>query len=277
MDSDTPGVWETDAALKIDDWAHRTLLKEDWDGWVMYNDEPPGGKASGSVGHCKGVVAWNSDKAGWLIHSVPLWPPAFGQQLDGREILDNIRDDQVKFGQSFAWVDVARTDLAKVLDQVCVMQPAAYCVNDGQGLWESAKRAHGPRDISWTDLGAGVRHVAKRRQWGRCLFEEALVREAGGACLAETWCRPKPRPTERVWNAVVLGWPDTTPLVAYHESQDHSKYAVSEGADRPWTYVGDINNMKSQWKRGGGGLVFSDPGIHRAFRSLIHTDDRILG
>ena len=38
---------------------------------------------------------------------------------------------------------------------------------------------------------------------------------------------------------------------------------------------GDINNMKSQRKRGGGGLVFPGAAVHAAFWGLIHTDDAI--
>ncbi len=278
MDSDTAGTWERDAGLTIDDWARRTLLEQDWDGWIMYNDEPPTGKAPGTCGHAKGVVAWNAEKAGWLIHSVPKWPPAFTERLDGREILANIKDDQVEFGQSFAWIEIPRDSLEEVLAHAALMQPAVYAANDSGSLWKPMKRPpSGEERIAWRDMGGGVEHVAKCRQWGGCLFADGLVKEKGGPCVAETWCRPKPVPTAEVANAVVLGWPGTDPLVAYHESQDHSKYAVSAaGAPKgPWTYVGDINNMKSQRKRGGGGLVFADPEVHEAFRGLIRTDDAI--
>ncbi len=275
MDSDTPGVFETDKALSIDAWAHRTLLEKDWDGWIMYNDEPPVGESKGTCGHCKGVVAWNAESAGWLIHSVPKWPPAFTEQLDGREILDNIKDDQVIFGQSFAWIEIPRGDLEKVLRHLALMQPQVYAVNDIGGLWQPMQKVPAGKSerIAFLEMEGGVQHVAKCRQWNACLFKDGLVPRFGGPCLAETWCRPKPVPTPDVFNAIVLGWPNSDPLVAYHESQDHSKYAVSAG-ETQWTYVGDINNMKSQFKRGGGGLVFADPAIHGAFNSLIHTSDR---
>lgn len=78
-----------------------------------------------------------------------------------------------------------------------------------------------------------------------------------------------------MWNTIVLGWRGSNPLVAYHESQDHSKYAVSATDQNPWTYVGDINNMKSQGKPGGGGVVFTDPAIRNVFASLIQTNDRV--
>lgn len=282
MDSVAPGTWETDAGHTIDEWAEKTLLQQDWDGWIMYNDEPPadsGHKSSGSFGHTKGVVAWNAEKAGWLIHSCPLWPPAFRETFDKKELFDKIPDDQVEFGQSFAWIDVARADLPALMGHIAMNQPNVYAATNADDLWRPMARAPVQEEdrIGWYDFGDGVSHVAKCRQWGKCLFSEGLNKKFGGACIVETWCRPKPKPTADVWNAIVLGWPGSDPLVAYHESQDHSKYAVSatnQWTGAPWTYVGDINNMKSQWKRGGGGLVFTDPAVRDAFASLIHTNDR---
>ena len=277
MDSDTPGKWEMHKDLDIDAWTHKTLLKEDWDGWIMYNDEPPVGKASGTSGHTKGVIVWNASKAGWLVHSVPLWPPAFTETLDAREILDNIKDDQVEFGQSFAWVDIAREDLQGVLRHVALMQPSVYVVNDPKVEWQPMERA--PKDkqqqIQWLHLQDGLSHIAKCRQWGQCLFKEGLNAKFGGPCVTETWCRPKPVPTADVVNAVVLAWPGSQPSVAYHETQDHSKYAYSEKPENKWAYVGDINNMKSQWKRGGGGFVFTDGNVREGLQSLVHTTDAI--
>ena len=270
---DSPGGgWDTDESRTIDAWTHRTLLEKDWDSWILYNDEPPTGKVGGTCGHAKGAIVWNDSQAGWLIHSVPLWPPAFTETFDGKELLDNIPDKQVEFGQSFAWVSFDRARLREVLDQAALMQPAVYAANDAKGEWDPKKAP--PERIRWLDFGDGLRHVAKNRQWGKCLFSDGLNAELGGPCVAETWCRPKPRPTADVFNAVVLGWPRTVPLVAYHESQDHSKWAISEGAERRWTFVGDINNMKSQWKRGGGGLVVAGDAVHDAFRQLVVQTDR---
>lgn len=282
MDSSAPGRWEKDETLDIDAWTHRTLLKEDWDGWIMYNDEPPTGKVSGSCGHTKGVVVWNAEKAGWLIHSVPLWPPAFTETLDGKEILDNIKDDQVKFGQSFAWVDIPRGNLQRLLRHAALMQPSVYAVNDAKGEWQPMAKA--PKEpekrIEWIGINADLQHVAKCRQWGKCLFKDGIIASLyTSPCVAETWCRPKPTPTADVANAVVLAWPGSQPSVAYHESQDHSKFAYacepSPDVEKVgWAYVGDINNMKSQWKRGGGGLVFFDNRVREGLRQLVHTTDQ---
>lgn len=276
MASHAPGDWSLGAAEDIDGWAHATLLAKDWDGWIMYNDEPPTGNVGGTCGHCKGVVAWNSREAGWLIHSVPLWPPAFRETIDKKELLENIKDDQVEFGQSFAWLEFPRADLQKVLRHLALMQPAVYACNDEAGEWRAMKKAPADEEdrIAWLDLGEGLEHVAKCRQWGKCLFKDGLVGKYGGPCVAETWCRPKPVPTPDVSNAVVLAWPSSDPQVAYHESQDHSKYAFSSSEESAWAYVGDINNMKSQWKRGGGGLVFRDPSVRNALAGLVHQTDQ---
>lgn len=59
---------------------------------MLYSDEPPSSSSSstnddssttGSLdtarhGACKGVILWNHTHVGWLVHSVPAWPPAHG-------------------------------------------------------------------------------------------------------------------------------------------------------------------------------------------------------
>ncbi len=46
-------------------------------GWFFYNDEDPlTGKVNGSLGHTKGVLAYDfgSDTAFWLVQSTPKFP-----------------------------------------------------------------------------------------------------------------------------------------------------------------------------------------------------------
>jgi hypothetical protein len=47
----------------------------------------------------------------------------------------------------------------------------------------------------------------------------------------------------------------------FNSSQDHSKWAVTD--DHVW--IGDLNHMRSQEKRGGGGIVISDDDLASAF------------
>ena len=51
----------------------------------------------------------------------------------------------------------------------------------------------------------------------------------------------------------------------FKSSQDHSKWAVTE--DHVW--IGDLNHMKLQEKRGGGGMVISDDALAIAFLAFF--------
>ena len=54
----------------------------------------------------------------------------------------------------------------------------------------------------------------------------------------------------------------------YKSSQDHSKWAVSPNH----LWIGDLNHMKSQEKRGGGGIVITNKAVATAFSSLIKVE-----
>lgn len=77
-----------------------------WRGWVCYNDAaPPKSTYSCLFGHCKGILAWKTDRLGWLVHSVPSWP---------RDITDvgvlALPKSAMKNGQSFVWLSLPRSD-----------------------------------------------------------------------------------------------------------------------------------------------------------------------
>ena len=62
----------------INIWINNILnhTKQKWTSVIAYNDAPPSNFTTPSIyyGHCKGILVWNADKIGWLIHSVPKFP-----------------------------------------------------------------------------------------------------------------------------------------------------------------------------------------------------------
>ena len=62
-------------------------------------------QASVSFGHCKGLLCWSADRVGWLVHSVPGWPAALGEQ----QLTTLAGTRSAKKGQSFVWLCMART------------------------------------------------------------------------------------------------------------------------------------------------------------------------
>jgi hypothetical protein len=79
----------------------------------------------------------------------------------------------------------------------------------------------------------------------------------------ETWRRGSAiqAVTPNLHDVKTLGWF----AVNYKESQDHSKWAVCKNC----VWIGDLNRMESQMKRGGGGVVIRDAKMVKAFRGLI--------
>lgn len=245
-------------ADSIDDWI-ATVMAGDWTGHFVYNDEPAGEEPASGGGHCKGVLVWSDDAAGWLIHSVPCWPAQMP--------VDAIRVNETHFGQSFVWLKLERDALPGVFRQLRLMR-ANPCFSQGSDdMWSPMKRAPPvSARINSIELAPGVTHVSKHPKWGQDIFEQ-LCDTFGGPCLAETWLRPEAPQTDNVSDVDHLTWPGTD--VVYHESQDHSKWAVSVAGDAPWTYVGDLNRMTSQKHRGGGGVVIQDAELWRLMRSLV--------
>ena len=211
-------VWHHD--IDIDGWVNQRLQSSSWRGHILYNDEEPaGGEAHSSGGHCKGIVVWNEDKLGWLVHSVPKWPCALG---------DPIPHSELEYGQSFIWVLLPADRLPNVVSRLQLMQAHVY---------RAVEYAYSPHHKTPTtkydvwDLFPGAQHVAKHAHWGRDLYEDGLADLMGGGCDTETWSRPGQPPSARAGRVAAVRWGDGT---AYDEERDHSKWAVSrDAASRP--------------------------------------------
>lgn len=101
----------------IQDWIKSKIADTAWDGVLAYNDQADISYHS-CEGHAKGIVVWNQNYVGWLIHSVPHWPSFFlkkkGQKsipevtevahIEGSiHILSGIPESERQEGQSFIW------------------------------------------------------------------------------------------------------------------------------------------------------------------------------
>jgi deoxyribonuclease-2 len=49
--------------------------------------------------------------------------------------------------------------------------------------------------------------------------------------------------------------------VDWEYTEDHAKWAVSDNQGKPFICIGDINRMRSQFKRGGGSLCLQSPNV----------------
>ncbi len=146
----------------IQDWLENVLApryEKSWTGCICYNDQPPDGSNPSNVGHCKGVVLWNENLVGWLIHSFPRWPKSaafkrnnatgiissvdvnvtFDEHKTGEGDVEQavreesalamngtVADQQLHMGQSAVWLALPGSQLDGVLQQLGTMGANVY-------------------------------------------------------------------------------------------------------------------------------------------------------
>ena len=264
-----PG-WKTSAEHDIDDWIKAHVCAQTWTDHLLYNDESPIDKAGGSFAHSKGIVAWNAEQLGWLLHSVPKFPSTFLEE-DGKQTIATIPHGETEYGQSFVWLTMPVSRLSEVISQLQMNDPHVYGVEDNRNVWSRRKRAPAKKDaLSTIELSDTVTHVAKHRVWAQSIFDDYLAPKFGNL-IQETWMRSGYDVTDSVLSVEQLAWPVGD--VKWNETNDHAKWCVAQDESKPFVYIGDVNRMLSQKHRGGGGIVIQDAELCKAFKSLIMSTD----
>ncbi len=240
-------------------------------GWILYNDEQPadvGKKDSGSDGHTKGVLAFDtaSGTGFWLLHSWPKYadPGATGMPTP-------------QYGQTFLCLSLTLATLEQIAAQMIDHQvPQTYDARIPASLDPASALAKlaAPLDPNPTgdahvlDLstaaGMAFKVIAKNRGWGKDFWNDLVGPTLQADIDVETWIRGPIPPTldsDGIHKTFDVKYIDLSPLgvpFTWPETHDHAKWGVSvEGG---WVIVGDINRMISQEKRGGGAIAFQcDP------------------
>ena len=276
----------------IDEWIQSLYKDKNWTGFVVYNDQTDnlksdekgsdekGSTEKGSTeksdaffphtkGHAKGIVAWNDTKVSWLIHSVPNFPRHF----DGKTI-SPIEKSEHLYGQSFMYVEASANLYQEVINRVHMMHANVY-LSKNEPKSNEPKGPKKSKHVQFQELKLteSIVHIAKPPALTQDIYKHIADYEEG-EWLVETWKRgheikedqegvsccwiqsgPKIREVKR------LSWGD----VDWKESNDHSKWAVSES----YVWIGDLNRMTSQFTRGGGGFLIKNPKLAKAFRKLV--------
>lgn len=247
-------------------------------GYIFYNDERPDGKPdNGELGHCKGVLAWDpvSGTGFWMLHSWPLYPHADGAVPVG------------DYGQTFLCVSVdSKTcgNIAKAL--YMAHQPQVYAfslpetktIGFNNGFQDLAGVPHSEKqkitvtlDMA-TSAGMPFKLIAKNRAWADDFWNDLVGPTLGVDLDVETWIRGPIAPTADaggLHTTTDVKFVNLGPLglhVAFPETCDHAKWAISNDPAQPWVCVGDINRMISQRKRGGGCIAFQHLALWSALK-----------
>jgi len=262
--------------VDINIWLKNIYKSQTFTNWVIYNDQMKkhnkkhhnsNGYHHGQ-GHAKGLVAWNDVKISWLCHSVPEFPAVFnGENGD----ISEIEYSELMYGQSFQYVEIPYhvDKLSDIMNQLSIMDVS---IVEEKNHVTFPKRKN--NSINTIVLSDTITHIAKSPKHQIDIYSQSIVIQYPHLWKVETWIRGHviesdiPISLRRVRDVKKIKYKD----VCYRESQDHSKWAVS---DSTFYCVGDLNRMTSQYNKGGGGFIIDNKEISHAFREIICEDEAI--
>jgi hypothetical protein len=243
----------------INTWLTALYRGSTWTHFLVYNDETSHlGNTKHTKGHCKGILTWNAKQIGWLIHSVPNFPRKF----TGKTISE-IEHSEIMYGQSFCYIEYAFTDALRdhILRHIATMEAHIFLRKGLSSLPPPMKF----NQVHVLPFSPQVRHLAKYAKYEIDLYADCICQYDTALWRVETWKRGSPLCPQtgggNVRDIEHLAFQTTT----YKESQDHSKWAVCP----TMFFIGDLNRMASQRKRGGGGILVHHPVMAQAFQRLI--------
>jgi len=249
---------QTFIECNIQIWISELYKNSSWTNWIVYNDQNHLKKVK--KGHCKGIVAWNNTHVSWLCHSVPKFPLEFTGST-----ISEIDKSELIYGQSFHYYEcLLKKDLiSSILQQLYIMDVCPI-IQQYTGIQKFDTEIDIVKSISTLELDDNMVHIAKSPSYEVDIYSQYLVNNYPAQWNVETWIRGHliTSPSPLLKDIDIIFFKDHQ----YKESQDHSKWAVS---DKDWYLVGDLNRMTSQFHRGGGGFLGKDKYIANAFLSLI--------
>ncbi|NXN97011.1 DNS2B protein, partial [Rhinopomastus cyanomelas] len=247
--------------------------------YAMYNDEvPESGSAVWKKGHTKGFLLSDKSQGFWVIHSVPLFPPApedgYGYPATGE-----------LYGQTAICVTFRYGQFAEIDQQMLSYNPGIYSCSipnifqadlpNLQKLCVGSRLPSAPL-YHLTKLqsaqGENFLHFAKSHLFVDDIYVALMAQELKTDLLAEFWQHSGHRlPSNcsldyHVYNIDLVGTPVNS---TFYSINDHSKWAVSSKQEDQWTCIGDLNRAAEQAWRSGGFLCTQNEHIYKAFRRLI--------
>ncbi|CAI4227336.1 unnamed protein product [Auanema sp. JU1783] len=258
---------------------------------VMYNDEPYNttssfsGKlreemiranrlseaASIQFGHTKGVSFFDKTSGIWLVHSVPKFPPN-----DHYEYPTSGHD----YGQTMLCMTFKYEQLQNISTQLFYNHPDIYSSNlPASYLWLFAgKFKQGSpysRVVTLSTIGGtSFTSFAKTNEFNNDLYDGLIAPNLRTNLKVETWRRGSEVPLQckNQYHALDAQDIKVGDSSAFKYTKDHSKWARSVDASKPYICIGDINRMTSQFVRGGGSECISSTFLWNAFNVMQDTN-----
>ena len=239
----------------INVWIQTKYCVSYWPNWVVYNDDISKiSEKHTSHGHCKGILTWNDTRIGWLCHSVPNFPREFK-----RNKISIIERSELVYGQSFQYIEVPfnKDMLYNIMHQINIMDSNIYNSNYTSEYKEYEEMKF-PKinKFNMLKISDDIIHVAKPHTVQFDIYTDCIAKNAPYRWKVQTWKRGHEITANNI-NIIDIN-KFKYEHIEYTTHQDHSKWAVSNDS---YYWVGDLNRMTSQFKRGGGGFICRDSNI----------------
>ena len=257
-------------------------------GWFFYNDEDPvSGKVNGTLGHTKGVLAFDfsSDTGLWLVQSTPKFPPKGAYDFP---------ESGMPNAQTLLCVTLKDADTARQIanQMFAAQQPNVYLssplpadlvgqINDPRVQLMEGKTVEGNSPVTSTvpfSSRGGVKFIsiAKNRYWGQDFYNDLVGPTLHDDLDVETWTHgnmPQPPDSDKIHVVVDMGGINLNSLgydIVWPESDDHAKLAISARSEAThFICVGDINFTISMRKRSGGTVAFKCEPLWQSISSIL--------
>lgn len=256
--------------------------------YLIYNDEPvPNSKNylnneqyNFTVGHTKGIWAWNDVNEGFLLlHSIPLFPLGPSQTPKYNALGSNA----YMYGQNVACFTVSADTLNALATSATLTIPDIYDSRIGYSsppnlvaLVQGAFRTDPTCEHQEFQTAAGnsLAYFAKSTQWNNELYSACIAPATGQSLFVESWIRGSAEgpfcSQPQVFDVKTLQF---TPTIGFSEVNDHSKWAIGFNKDSSFLCASDINRMTTQFERGGSAICWNDTSLASSLLSAITSSD----
>ncbi|XP_054163409.1 deoxyribonuclease-2-like [Oppia nitens] len=256
--------------------------------YINYNDQTPDNKTTSGGAHAKGVVGIDKTHGFWLIHSVP--------KFASKESTHTYEYPKTggRYGQTALCISISIAEVDKVIEQLLYMQPQVYSIKVSSDLKSVSKNIAalenkdwetGQLNVRYIQSTGGVNYTSFSKSPGDHvdLYADIVAPKLSTDLYAETWRQGvgTPLPSEcdlkkTVENVHTIGYKFSNSKLSgqFDYLNDHSKWAIGKTSAKPYVCFGDMNRMKSQFKRGGGTTCFETPTVWKNMNEWVARVDK---
>lgn len=230
-------------------------------------------------GHTKGVVFFDNNAGYWLVHSVPKFP------LSDSYVYP---DNGMVYAQSMLCMSFKYSELSKIGTQLYYNHPQIYSSNlptsmasDNPdlakvigGQYKSGAPYSSTLDLT-TAGGTTFKSFAKSADFKQDLYASLVAPTLKTPLDVESWRRGDEIPQNCSLKYEVQNVEDMKvgTSTTFKYTKDHSKVGISTQSSAPYTCIGDINRMTSQFVRGGGTICINNAAVWTTYFQMIATAD----